>query len=362
MRPSDARSLRNASRSAGHLFIDTQRALIKPRRAIPILVVAAPLVYAQAAFSTDLSAIGLAMVMVVAFTTFAPFSWRLLFPPAQRVPWAPLRLLLFVAIGGIVTFVVGYWLARVLGFRLGFITSIESNAVTATLYLVGGWGLGRDIDLEQSLMSEKERANALEREAEHAQLLAIRSHLDPHFLFNTLNAIAEWCQEDGAVAERAVLELSSMLRVVLSGVKTPAWEFAKELDLARTLLSLHRIRDPGLFSLVEEIDDAALVVPIPPMLLLPLVENAMKHGPAAGHRGEVRLEVRVDGPTLVAAIENPGAFAWRREGGEGVSMVEKRVALAYAGQGRLEIRSGAATTTRAELRVPIAGPSKGVLV
>ena len=54
----------------------------------------------------------------------------------------------------------------------------------------------------------------LERAAERAQLLALRAHLDPHFLFNTLNAIAEWCRQDGEIAERAVLQLSSMLRAM----------------------------------------------------------------------------------------------------------------------------------------------------
>ena len=61
----------------------------------------------------------------------------------------------------------------------------------------------------------------MQRDAESARLLALKNHLDPHFLFNTLNAIAEWCRTDGEVAERAVLQLSSMLRVILEGVQQP---------------------------------------------------------------------------------------------------------------------------------------------
>lgn len=352
------------ARTIGWLFVDTQRALAKPRRAIPIAVVSAPLIYAQAAFSHAWSAIGLAALMCIAFIALAPFSWRVLFPTGTKVSWAPLRLALFVTIGGLVTLLIGYVLAQALGFRVTFITSAESNMVTATLFWVGGWGLGRDIDLEQNLQTEKERAEALQREADHAQLLAMRNHLDPHFLFNTLNAIAEWCREDGEVAEKAVLELSSMLRVVLAGVKTPAWPLEKELDLAKTLLSLHRIRDPGLFSLVEEIDAATGAILVPPMLFLPLVENAMKHGPAAGHRGEVLFRVFLDdnGQTLVVEIENPGPYRGRREGGEGVAMVEKRVALAYGDEGRCTL--GAATDvdrTRAELRLSADGPHAGIM-
>lgn len=345
------------------LFIDTQKALAKPRRAIPIAVVSAPLIYAQAVFSHSWSAIGLAATMCVAFIALGPFSWRVLFPTERKVSWAPLRLALFVAIGGLVTLLIGYVLAQALGFRVTFITSAESNMVTATLFWVGGWGLGRDIDLEQNLLSEKARVEALRREADHAQLLAMRNHLDPHFLFNTLNAIAEWCREDGEVAEKAVLELSAMLRVVLAGVKTPAWPLEKEIDLAKTLLSLHRIRDPGLFSLVEDIDAAAGAVLVPPMVLLPLVENAMKHGPSAGHRGEVHLEVKLEdeGKSLVLRLENPGPFRGRREGGEGIAMVEKRVALAYGKGGTCTLSSVAGDRTQAELRLPSAGPHAGVL-
>ena len=87
--------------------------------------------------------------------------------------------------------------------------------MSLALFLVGGFGLGRDIWFEDRLARAEARAVALAREAERAQLLALRAHLDPHFLFNTLNAIAEWCREDGETAERAVLRLSAMLRTVL---------------------------------------------------------------------------------------------------------------------------------------------------
>ena len=82
-------------------------------------------------------------------------------------------------------------------------------------------------DLEQHLLASQARAAALEREAEHAQLLALRSHFDPHFLFNTLNAIAEWCREDGLVAERAILALSSMLHTIMTAIRATRWPLAR---------------------------------------------------------------------------------------------------------------------------------------
>src|SRR6185503_20288258 len=130
------------------------------------------------------------------------------------------------------------------------------------------------------------------REAERSQLLALRAHLDPHFLFNTLNAIAEWCREDGETAERAVMQLSAMLRTVLDGVRAPSWAFADELKLLDTLFELHRLRDPERVHVTRRLPAPLPDLQVPPMLLLPLAENAVKHGPAAGHGGDIALEVR----------------------------------------------------------------------
>src|SRR4029077_1482817 len=149
--------------------------------------------------------------------------------------------------------------------------------------------------LESSLARAEARATALAREAEGAQLLALRSHLDPHFLFNTLNAIAEWCRDDGEVAERAVLQLSAMLRAVLDGVHAPTWSLREELGLVDTLFALHGLRDPACVRLVRRLPDPLPDVAVPPMVLLPLAENAIKHGFAAGHGGEVVLEVETAG-------------------------------------------------------------------
>lgn len=206
---------------------------------------------------------------------------------------------------------------------------------------------------EQQIRAE--RAEALRVKAE---LRALRSSLDPHFLFNTLNAIAEWCREDGMVAERAILELSSMLRTVMDGVRVPSWSLQRELALCDTLLSLHLIRDPELFSLDRFVDEAALSCEVPPMLLLPLVENAMKHGPAKGHRGAVRLSLRTRGDELVFELENPGRFGGERAGGDGLATLRRRLALAYGDRARFAIGGDARTLATVSIPRAIAGASR----
>ncbi|MBZ4415018.1 sensor histidine kinase [Myxococcus sp. RHSTA-1-4] len=339
----------------------TLRALVEPRRLLPILLVATPLVAAQVHFSREPLALYLGILMCLLFVGVAPVSYRVLFPEGLDLSHGGIRLLLYATVGSGVVLTSGFVLPKLLGMGPTFLTQRFNLAICGALFLVGGWGLGRDIGFEESLTKERARAARLALEAEQAQLLALRSHLDPHFLFNTLNAIAEWCREDGAVAEAAVLRLSTMLRSVLAGVRSATWPLSQELELIRTLFDLHLLRDPDLFQLGMNVPSTGLGdVPVPPLALLPLAENAVKHGPAAGHRGRLTLDVAVRDDAVEVAIENPGASKGPREGSAGLPTVERRLALAYGGRARLALASTEGRT-RVTVTLPRSGPLPGVL-
>jgi two-component system sensor histidine kinase AlgZ len=335
----------------------TLRALLEPRRLLPILLVCAPLVMLQWRMSREPLAAPLGAAMCVSFVLFAPLSWRVLFPDGIDFEHGAIRVLLYCAIGAGVVLVLGNVVPQVLEMRRTLLTENSSLVVCCTLFLVGGWGLGRDIGLEESLVRERRRA-------EHAQLLALRSHLDPHFLFNTLNAIAEWCREDGEVAERAVLQLADILRAVLAGVKSPSWPLASEVELVRDLFALHLLRDPALFTLDWALPSPLPGVVVPPMILLPIAENAVKHGPASGHRGVIRFAIGVEGDLLQVTVENPGRYAGPRAGSEGLPTIERRLQLAYGGRAALRIAgvSGDFERTRVTITLPRGGPEGGVHV
>jgi hypothetical protein len=317
-----------------------------PRRLLPILVVCVPMLIAQSTYSRDRYALILGVLLCVSFLAVAPVSYRFLFPDGLDLTHGAARLVLYAMMGIGVVLSVGVAVPKIFGIGVTFLTARSSLLIDATLFLVGGWGLGRDITHEQ-------RVERLQREAERAQLLALRSHLDPHFLFNTLNAIAEWCRQDGEVAERAVLELSAMLRAMLDGVRAEAWPLTKELDMVRNLFDLHRMRDKDRFTLEERIPSDLPPVSVPPMSLLTLAENAMKHGPGAGNRGMVQLEVRRDGNGTRLCIENPGRYAGPRAGSQGLPTLERRLRLAYDGHARLSVGPAAdEQRTRSELWIP----------
>ena len=334
------------------LLRHTLLALTAPRRLVPLVVVSVPLVAAQHSLSRDPLAMPLGVLMCVTFALLAPYLWRRLAAPGGRhaVP----GLLAYGLAGGLVVAILGIVIPRMIGVGMTLLTGRESVLVSLALFWVGGWGLGRDIEFEADLGRARARSEALAREAERAQLLALRGQLDPHFLFNTLNAIAEWCRTDGEVAERAVLQLSSMLRTILAGVPLAAWPLQRELDLCRDLFALHLIRDPELFTLRIEAEPGDLHVP--PLILLPLAENAVKHGPAAGHRGEIRLTLTRQADTATITLENPGPYTGPRAGSEGLPTVHKRLALAYPDRAATLTLRASPHGTLATLTLPAARP------
>jgi signal transduction histidine kinase len=339
--------------------LETWRALLGTRRIVGVLAASAMLLATWHSVHPGFAPVAIGVLLCVATVLLAPLSYRLLFPRGIDSVWHVVRLVVYGFVGVGVVLGVGHKLPMMLGLDVTFWT-VRAKGMCVALFLIGGWMLGRDISLQFELEREQGRANAAEREAQQAQLLAFRSHLDPHFLFNTLNAIAEWCRQDGEVAEGAVLRLSEMLRMVLSGVKVTTWSLAQELELLQSLWKLHLLRDPNLFTLRIDAPSPLPDIQIPSMILLPLAENAVKHGPAAGHRGEIVLTVRIEDGQLRVTLDNPGRYGGPRAGSDGLPVVERRLELAYAGEARLRIGPQTPARTRAEIDLPLHPPVHGV--
>lgn len=314
-------------------FSTTLRALAAPRRSLPMAGVVAVLLAVQAWYGGGRASL-VPLAMSLGFVLLAPWSWRALL--AERATAA--RFALYLAGGLAMIVATGVAWPRLLGLEHTFLTDAGSLAISLVLYLVGGWGLGRDLELEQSL--------------EHLRLQAVRAQLDPHFLANTLNAIAEWCREDAAVAEQATLRLAELLRAVLEALELPRWPLARELELVRALLELHRIRDPDAFTSRVELEAGAEPPEVAPLLLLSLVENALKHGPRAGHRGALTVQVAVDSGRVRCTVENPGRYAPRPgQRGRGLPLLRAQLAFAYGGDASFTIGPAAGERTTATLEL-----------
>lgn len=305
----------------------TWAALLEPKRAGPIVLVAGALLATEALYSdTPISPLVLAG-FVTAFVLFGPLGWRLV----RRRPSA-------IRVAGYALLCAGIVLPTTLlaPGLLNYAPYVADPPATPAIYAlvaIAGWVLGRDIDTAATLATSEATRVALAREAEDARLLSLRQHFDPHFLFNTLGAIAEWCREDPEVAERALLELSSMLRTLFEGVRDPWWPLKRELAVAESLYRLYAFRDDERYAfelLVEAVPD----VDVPPLVLLPLVENSLTHGDAPR-----TFSLAQDAESVRIELWNAGAYKGRREGGTGLETATRRLALAYGDAASVEIAS-----------------------
>jgi len=201
-----------------------------------------------------------------------------------------------------------------------------------------------------------ERAMELRALAREAELGALKAQIDPHFLFNSLNSLAALTSSDPKGARQMVLALASFLRASLAVGRREAIPLGEELALARSYLAIESFRFGERLKVTEGVDETLLGARVPPLVLLPLVENAVRHGIARRVEGGlIRLEARAEGGCLVVTVENPresAATATTRPGtGLGLANVRRRLLLTYGKEGSLVVRREG-EIFRAELRLP----------
>ncbi|MEO6541546.1 MAG: histidine kinase, partial [Ferruginibacter sp.] len=118
----------------------------------------------------------------------------------------------------------------------------------------------------------------LESTVKELELKTIKSHINPHFIFNSLNSIRALVDENPKRARRAITELSNILRSSMQAEKSETVTLERELDIVKDYLALEQMRFEERLKIEFEIDEDTLQLPVPPMMLQTLVENAIKHG------------------------------------------------------------------------------------
>lgn len=190
--------------------------------------------------------------------------------------------------------------------------------------------------------------------ARDAELKALKSQINPHFLFNCLNSISALTTSDPARAREMCVRLSEFLRSTLGLGERESISWREEVELARTYLEVERVRFGSRLAVEMAIDDACGECRVPPLVLQPLVENAIKHGIATlVDGGLIRLESRVHNEVLEISVENgydPEAPAPRRSG-LGLRNVRDRLRARFGSNAGV-VTSSANNTFRAEMRVP----------
>jgi two-component system, LytTR family, sensor kinase len=221
------------------------------------------------------------------------------------------------------------------------------------------YGVNDWVELER----QRERATKAEAMAHAARLRALQSQLEPHFLFNTLNAISTLVVEgQNSAAASMIARLSDFLRLSLDATETPEISVAEELEFVRRYLEIQQVRFGDRLKVAIYVPADAMPGLVPALVLQPLVENAVKHGvlprekggsvtvTVARNNGTLQLRVADDGPGL--PLGTPVAHA------VGLSNTAARLAELYADKASFSLDSspGGGVTATMEIPFRTAGP------
>ena len=199
------------------------------------------------------------------------------------------------------------------------------------------------------------RAAELAAELDQARLKALTAQIEPHFLFNTLNAISNRMHEDVEAADRMISSLGSLLRAAYDSDNQVLVPLERELSWLRDYAAMMTERFRGQLSFNLKVAPGLEGVAVPRLLLQPLVENALRHGLPDG-RGDLTVEVARQGPRLLYTISDNGVGIddTRKKPGTGLSNVARRLELLFPGTHTFTLAAGHPTGTVVTLSFPLA--------
>ncbi len=205
----------------------------------------------------------------------------------------------------------------------------------------------------------RQRTAEAERAQLESELSAIQARINPHFLFNSLNTIAALIPEDAAGAEEAVLQLSGLLRHTLDGSKQRFVPLRDEVAATKRYLALESLRFGDKLHVRFAVDAGIDEVHVPPLVLQPLVENAVKHGIARRGGGRVEVGIVDGGDHIRIDVQDDGDGTVDAEGTKTAHRdLAKRLEILYEDAARFEIdRQGPIGGFRVILELPKRGPS-----
>lgn len=223
------------------------------------------------------------------------------------------------------------------------------------------------------LRSREIHSAKLEMELTRSHLQALKSHLQPHFLFNTLHSISSLMHTDVTAADKMMTRLSDLLRMTLESEGIQVTTLNRELEFIASYLEIEKIRLEERLKVVVDVSPETLDARVPHLLLQPLVENAVKHGVSRlSSGGTIWITARRDGRELELHVKDngrglPGSADIPSKSGLGLRRTRERLVTLYGKEQSLDIRNspdgGAEVCIRIPLRVePDLSADEGILV
>ena len=292
-------------------------------------------------------------------------AWTLFLGVTLAKAWVPrdglariLTLLVVMVIFALLGCLLGYWAT----YDEGFFpppSFIASDTVRWTI--IGGVLLVVD-----DLISRKRRSTArlrenetrvarLDRQADAARLQLMQAQIEPHFLFNTLANVKRLCATDADGGRELLAQLMLYLRAALPRLRDAEATLGSELKLAQAYLAILKIRMGDRLHVVVDVPAQSLTLAFPPMALLTLVENAIKHGLApAPHGGTIKISVEQRGWQLHVVVADTGV-GLRGTGGSGIgiSNTRSRLAAMFGNEAELTLAANTPSGVVAAIHLPM---------
>ncbi len=244
--------------------------------------------------------------------------------------------------------------------KIWFLYPAASWGVGLALHGVSVWGgafwLGREWEekkIQEILAREKIRTLSTEKQLAQAQLRLLQAQIEPHFLFNTLANVVSLIEPAPAKAQLMLENFIAYLRASLAASRTVQGTMEQEQRLLKHYLDLLQIRMGERLQFTLDVDPSLSGEPIAPMLLQPIVENAIRHGlEPKVEGGFVHVTARRSGSRIHIIVQDNGlGFQPKETSGIGLENLRQRLDVLYSGQARLQIED-AQPGTRVLLDIP----------
>ncbi len=241
---------------------------------------------------------------------------------------------------------------RISGF---VITALAATVIAMPIALVAQVRAREQRVRAERLAFELERSR-LEKQALDARLALLTAQIQPHFLFNTLANVQALVEAGSTRAPALLGSLIDYLRAAMPRLEAAEPRLADELKLVRAYLALMKMRMPDRLDWAVDVDDALAGLRFPPMALLTLVENAVRHGvDPMEDGGRIQVEGRVGaGQVRLAVVDDGAGLAEHTQPGTGLANLRERMAAFFGPEARLALSENPPHGLRAELTWPLA--------
>ena len=225
------------------------------------------------------------------------------------------------------------------GFLLGFTTGVLQSAVLGTV-ITGAW-LYTCTETEHTAAIARCAIDSarMDEQAAEARLQMLEAQIEPHFLFNTLAHVQRLCETDPDAGARMLANLKAYLLVALPHMRASDSTLGREIDHATAYLEIQQIRMGRRLAFATEVEQRLRAAHLPPLMLLTLVENAIKHGlaPQPGG-GRVDIRASVDGAQLHVSVADTGrGFTKSAGAGTGLANIRARLVTQFGDSASLSL-------------------------